>query len=210
MFTQAADTLTRWPVPAIHDTVAAIVRQDEYQRRLARSLADRFLAWFVDRLSAVFDFIAGTPGARTVTLLVTTLLVLALTARIVFGARFERSVSQTTPGRGARTARLIPTLDEARRLAREGRYADATHVLYAATLDALAQRRLVGLHASKTSGDFARELRGRGHPAHEAFRSFVRRLDRLLYGYDLFDAAAFDALYVDAERVIQAAALQSR
>ncbi|MGH7710434.1 MAG: DUF4129 domain-containing protein, partial [Gemmatimonadaceae bacterium] len=105
----------------------------------------------------------------------------------------------------AGTGRSFPTFDDARRLAREGRYADAMHVLYAAILEALAQQRLVRLHSSKTSGDFARELRGRAHPAYDAFRTFARRFDRLFYGYDICDAAAFDALWSDAQRVLHAA-----
>ncbi|MGQ0639323.1 MAG: DUF4129 domain-containing protein [Gemmatimonadaceae bacterium] len=205
MLTQAADSLARWPVTAIHDSVAGIVQHDEYQRRLARSLAERFMAWFFDRLSALFDVIAATPGARSVTLIVTALLVAALALRILLAARYERRMPRTTPALSERGLRSLPTLDEARRLAREGRYADAMHVLYAAILDALSQRRLVRLHSSKTSGDFARELRGGGHPAYDAFRTFVRRFDRLFYGYDVCDAETFDALFGEAERVIRAA-----
>jgi hypothetical protein len=200
---QAADSLARWPATAIHDTVAAIARQDAYQQRLARSLADRFLSWFFDRLSALFDLIAGTPGARNVTLIATALLVAALALRFILAARYERRVPRTVR-LSNRSVRALPTLDEARRLAHEGRYADAMHVLYAAILDVLSHQRLVRLHSSKTSGDFARELRGRGHPAYDAFRVFVRRFDRLFYGYDTVDAAAFDALWGDAERVMRA------
>jgi hypothetical protein len=182
------------------------VQQDDYQRRLARSLAERFWIWVWDRLSALFEVIAGTPGARTVTLFATALLVAALALRILLATRYERRAPRSVPGAGHRAGRALATLDEARRLAHEGRFADAIHALYAAILDALAQRRLIRLHSSKTSGDFARELRGRGHPAHAAFRVFVRRFDRLFYGYDVCDAAAFEALWGDAERVIRAVA----
>lgn len=204
MLTQAADSLARWPATAIHDTVAAIVQQDAYQQRLTRSLANRFLAWLADRLSALFELITGTQNARTITLIATALLVTALVLRVILAARYERSAPRSVR-RGQHVAHSLPTLDEARRLAGEGRYADAMHVLYAAILEALSQQRVIRLHSSKTGGDFTRELRGRGHPAHEAFRMFVRRLDRLFYGYDVVDAAAFDALWGDAERVLRAA-----
>jgi hypothetical protein len=69
----------------------------------------------------------------------------------------------------------------------------------------LAQRRLIRLHSSKTSGDFARELHVRGHPAHDPFRAFALRFDRLLYGYDACDANSFDALWNEAERVLRSA-----
>jgi hypothetical protein len=204
VFTQAADTLARWPATAIHDTVAVIVQQDAYQQRIARSLADRFLTWFFERLGDLFELVAGTPNARLVTLIATALLVAALVLRVILSARYERNAPRAVR-RGQHLTHSLPTLDEARRLAREGRYADAMHVLYAALLEALSQQRLIRLHSSKTSGDFARELRGRGHPAYDAFRIFVRRFDRLFYGYDVVDSAAFDALWGDAERVLRTA-----
>ncbi len=205
MLTQAADSLARWPAAAIHDTVSVIAQQAIYERRFGRSLAERFWTWFLDQLGALFNAVAGTPAARTVTLFVCGLLVGALILRLVFAARSERYVTRAISGSGDRAGRYLPTLDDARKLAREARYADAMHVLYAAILDALAQRRLIRLHSSKTSGDFARELYARGHPAHDAFRAFVRRFDRLFYGYDVCDAAAFDALWGEAERVLRGA-----
>lgn len=205
MLTQAPDSLARWPAPAIHDTVSAIVQQTVYQRRLGRSLAERFWSWFADQLSALFNAVAGTPAARTTTLLVCGLLVAAILLRFLVAARSERYVRRASRTPGARAGRYLPTLDDARKLAREGRYTDAMHVLYAALLDTLAQRRLIRLHASKTSGDFARELSARGHPAQDAFRTFVRRFDRLLYGYDVCDAAAFDTLWGEAESVLRVA-----
>jgi uncharacterized protein DUF4129 len=202
---QAADSIARWPAAAIHDTVSAIVQQTVYQRRLGRSLAERLWAWFWDQLGALFNAVAGTPATRTITLLVCGLLVGAIVLRVFVAARSERYVRRATGTAGDRAGRYLPTLDEARKLARDGRYADAMHVLYAALLDALAQRRLIRLHASKTSGDFTRELSTRGHPIHDAFRTFVRRFDRLLYGHDVCDAAAFDALWDEAERVLRVA-----
>jgi hypothetical protein len=89
-------------------------------------------------------------------------------------------------------------------LAAEERYSDAVHLLYAAVVDALARARVVRPHLAKTSGDFARELRTHGHPSHDPFRVFVRRFDRLFYGYDVCDATSFETLYADAERVVRA------
>ncbi len=162
--------------------------------------------WLLDQLGTLFEVIAGTPAARAITLFVTALLVAALAARILLAARFEARPRRVIAGSADRNGRHVPTLDEARDLARAGRYADAMHVLYGAILDALAQRRLIRLHASKTSGDFARELRARTHPADDPFRVFVRRFDRLFYGHNACDAPAFDALLGDAERVLRAAA----
>lgn len=205
MLPQAADSLARWPAAAIHDTVSAIVQQAVYGQRLGRSLAERLWAWFWDQLGALFNAVAGTPAARAVTLFVCGLIVAAILLRVVLAARSERYVRRAIGTSGDRASGYLPTLDDARKLARDGRYVDAMHVLYAALLDALVQRRLIRFHASKTSGDFTRELSARGHPVQDAFRAFVRRFDRLLYGYDVCDAAAFDALWGEAERVLSVA-----
>jgi hypothetical protein len=203
---QAGDSLAHWSSAAVHDTVSAIVRQTIFQQRLGRSFAERFWAWFWEQIAALFNTVAGTPTARTITLFAAGLLVAALLVRFAYSTRFERRLSHDGSRGRDFSAFSLPTLDEARRLAREARYAEAMHVLYAALLDALAQRRLIRLHASKTSGDFSRELFARGHPAHVPFRSFARRFDRLFYGYDRCDAASFDALWNEAERVLRSAA----
>lgn len=206
MFTQAADTLAQWPSSAVQDTVRAITRQAFFQQRLGRSLAERLWAWLWDQVAALFDTIAGTPQVRTITLFAAALLVAALILRFAYAARFERRPSRQILRGSEFGVRSLPTLAEARRLAAAARYAEAMHVLYAALLDALAQRRLIRLHASKTNGDFARELCDRGHPVHDPFRAFARRFDRLFYGYDTCDANSFDALWSDAQRVMQSAA----
>lgn len=204
MLTQAADSLARIPPAAIHDTVAAIIRQREYQERLGRSLAERFWVWIWDQIRSLFDAVAGTPIARNVALLVAVLLVTVVVVRLAYSARFERRAARLRPGLSVRGSRVQPTLDEARRLAAQGRYAEANHLLYAAVLEALAQQRAVRPHLSKTSGDFARELRARAHPSHDPFRKFVRRFDRLFYGYDASDAQSFALLLGDAEAVLRA------
>lgn len=205
MLPQATDALARWSAGAVNDTVSVIVRQAVFQQHLGRSLAERFWSWILDQLGALFRTVAGTPTARTITLFAAALLVAALIVRFAYSARFERRVTHSIKSRRDFDSRVLPTLAEAQRLAQQARYAEAMHVLYAALLDGLAQRRLLRLHASKTSGDFARELYVRGHPCYEPFRSFARRFDRLFYGYDVCDASAFDALWRDAERVLDSA-----
>jgi hypothetical protein len=207
VLTQAADSLGRIPPAAIHDTVAAIIRQSEYQQRLGRSLAERFWVWIWDQIRSLFDAVAGTPMARNLALVLAALLVAAVVLRIAYSASFERRAVRVRPGLTVRGVRAQPSLDDARRLAADGRYVEAIHLLYAAVLDTLAQQRAVRPHLSKTSGDFARELRARGHPSYDTFRVFVRRFDRLFYGYDTSDAHSFALLLADAERVLRTATL---
>ena len=66
-------------------------------------------------------------------------------------------------------------------------------------LAATAQLRL---HPSKTSGDYARELRTRGSPAHAEFGRFGRRYDHVLFGTGTCDAETYTALREHARGVI--------
>jgi hypothetical protein len=59
----------------------------------------------------------------------------------------------------------------------------------------------VSLHASKTGGDYWRELRRRGSPVADEFRAFARRFDRVVFGAGSATAEDFDELADLAERV---------
>ena len=59
---------------------------------------------------------------------------------------------------------------------------EACHAVHAAVLDQLARDGIVKWHASKTSGDYARELRRRGWPMHAEFRAVARDFERVVFG----------------------------
>ncbi|HUQ82697.1 MAG TPA: DUF4129 domain-containing protein, partial [Gemmatimonadaceae bacterium] len=80
------------------------------------------------------------------------------------------------------------------RLAAAGNYTDAAHLLYRGLTERLAASELIRLHESKTSGDYARELRAAGSPVHAEFRQFGRRYDRALFGIGVCDAPTYAAL----------------
>ena len=67
----------------------------------------------------------------------------------------------------------------------------------------LATADQIRLHASKTSGDYARELRARGHAAHNEFRQFGRRYDHVMFGTGACDATTYATLRDHATRVIR-------
>jgi hypothetical protein len=52
----------------------------------------------------------------------------------------------------------------------------------------LARGERMRLDPSKTSGDYARELRARGSSAYQPFRAFARRFDVGVYGHGRCDA----------------------
>jgi hypothetical protein len=62
-------------------------------------------------------------------------------------------------------------------------------------LESLARSEHLRLDPSKTSGDYARELRTRGSSSHAPFRAFGRRFDVAVYGHGGCDEAAIAELY---------------
>jgi hypothetical protein len=53
----------------------------------------------------------------------------------------------------------------------------------------LARNERLRLDPSKTSGDYARDLRARASSSYQPFRSFARRFDVAVYGHGGCDAA---------------------
>jgi hypothetical protein len=71
----------------------------------------------------------------------------------------------------------------AERLAAEGHFEEAAHALYHGVLLALSRSERLRLDPSKTSGDYARELRARGAASYQPFRAFARRFDVAVFGH---------------------------
>ena len=199
--------MTAWELPphawsraAIHDTVAAIVRQSAFNRD-ARTLFDRLFEWIQELFSRFMNALGGMPYGRFFASIALGGVVVLVLARIAYASRLRARATDE----GSRSRRIrgesADLWSEAERLAADGHYTDAAHVLYRATLSLLATGGLVRLHESKTSGDYARELRRRGDAAHTAFRRFGGRYDRIIYGAGSCDAAEYAALLGDANAV---------
>jgi hypothetical protein len=88
--------------------------------------------------------------------------------------------------------------------AAEGRYADASHALYGALLYALTSAGLVRYHASKTTGDYSRELRRGRSPLAEPVRQFGRAFDRAVYGDSSVTREQWESLLSAAESIERA------
>jgi hypothetical protein len=181
-----------WSAGAVHDSVAMVVRAGEFRRSLQSSIGERLLLWLAEWLARAVRFLRGTSSARTIALTVAALVLLVVVARLVVGARLGERGEQGGRFRGARAGE--DPWRAAERLAREARYEDAAHALYHAVLTTLAQGERLRLDPSKTSGDYARELRRRGSPAYGAFRAFARRFDVGVFGHGECDAAFVDEL----------------
>ena len=190
-----------WPAPAVHDTVAAIARQAAYDRSLGESAWQDFWSAVARLLHRIAEFFRGSATGRHVTIIVVALIVAAVIVHFVlaaFAARRDPAVAGAAPSR----ERSADAWHEAERLAAAGRFTDAAHALLAALLTGFARRGEVRLHASKTAGDYARELARRGSPARAAFQQFRRRYDAVIFGAGACDAGEYAALLRDAMPIL--------
>ena len=197
---QAPDAI--WTRAAIHDTVAAIVKQPAYRRSLGTTLLDRVLGWIADAYSRLVDALGTVPHGRVVATIAAATVALLVVARIAYASRLRGVSAMSLGSRRGRSVTSDPWR-EAEQLAAAGQFTEAAHALYRGTVAMLAAHGLVRRHDSKTSGDYARELRRRGAPAYATFRRFGARYDRIIYGTGVCDAAGYDALLTDARTVLE-------
>lgn len=190
-----------WGAEAVRDTIAAVVRHPDYQRALTDSLWNRIGRWIVERIADLVAGIRGSPMGRTVTIALLVLVVALIVARIVIGINAERAARRTP--RAPRTAGTGAAMfSDAERLAAAGDYTGAAHALFAALLAACAARGEIRLHSSKTTGDYARELRMRQSASLRPFQAFRARYDRVIYGDLQCSADDYAALSREAQSLI--------
>ena len=192
---QAIGTLVggTWPASAVHDTVAAIMRQGPYQRVRTRSFGDRILRWIFEQLEWLFSGVRAIPGGKYIALAAAILLVIIVIARLIFGARLGDE--ELARARARRQARVyLDPWREAELAAAEGRFTDAAHALNAAVIERVTRRERLRFHASKTHGDYARELRATQSGAYGPFREFSRLYDRVIYGRGVCDGPTYALL----------------
>jgi hypothetical protein len=182
-----------WPAGAVHDTVQVVVQSRAFRRSLQSSIVERVWGWVAEWLDQFVHYLRGTSGARYSALALAAALVLLVVARFVLAARARGPDS----GDEGWTRGAVPGEDPwraAERLAAAGRYEDAAHALYRGVVASVAREDRLRLDPSKTSGDYARELRARGSSRYAPFRVFGRRFDVAVYGHGRCDAALVDDL----------------
>lgn len=182
-----------WPPHAVHDTVRAIARGAAFRRSVSETLLERFVLWLGEGLAWLRERLAASDAARPIGLAVVGLLALLVVARLILAARARDEGLRIATGRSARGAAEEP-FSEADRLAAEGRFEEAAHALYHGVLLSLARAERLRLDPSKTSGDYARELRARGSSSLQPFRLFARRFDGAIYGHGVSDRAFIEEL----------------
>ncbi|HXD22767.1 MAG TPA: DUF4129 domain-containing protein, partial [Gemmatimonadaceae bacterium] len=176
---------------------AAIARQAAYDRSIGESAWRDFWAFIGRILNDVANFFRGSAAGRHVTIVVVTLIVIAVVVHFVLAAVAAKNAGPAAAAMPSHE-RAADAWHEAERLAALGQFTDAAHALFAALLTVFARRGEVRLHASKTAGDYARELARRGSPARGAFQQFRRRYDAVIFGSGTCDAGEYAALLRDA------------
>jgi hypothetical protein len=163
-------------------------------------LLERVLDWLGDWIRRLLSAVPEVPNAKWVILGIAIVLLLAIAARFALGVEAEERRRRVRSGSAFGGG---DPLVEADRLAAAGDYTEAAHLLYRAVTERLAAAEQIRLHPSKTSGDYARELRMRGSSVHNEFHQFGRRYDRVLFGIGTCDAAMYAGLREQATRIIR-------
>jgi hypothetical protein len=193
--------IQEWSARQIHDTVAAIVRQPDYGAGARRSMLSRFLEFVLRWLDKLLDRAGGTLNGKFIVAAAIVLVVVLVVGRMVV----ERQV-EARRGRLRRSAQNRGVIVDRRQLARDsaaaGRFEEACHALYLAVLDELVAAGALKLHRSKTSGDYARDLKRRGVPAAAAFREFARTFERAVYAGDRVTESDYERVAAASERVV--------
>jgi hypothetical protein len=183
-----------------------LLRNTAYHRSFWSSLGGRLLLELGRLAMRMIEAMRGIPGGRTTVLTVLALLLALIVWRLFLAAEWGDEMLMRRKGTGARATRIDPWT-ESERLAAEGDYMGAAHALYQAVLRRLAASERVRVHASKTSGDYARDLRRRGSPLAASFQRFGRRFDHVVFGKSVCTADDYAALRQDAMGIPERQAL---
>jgi hypothetical protein len=171
-----------WTARQIHDTVAAIVRQPAYTIPVRQSILGRVFQTIFGWIRDLLEQIKAWPDARYLLIAAVALIVLVIAGRIVIAQQME---ARRRVGVGLRAIggdrrdywALAAELDG------KGDYVGACHAVYIGVLDALNRMGALRYHVSKTSGDYARDLRQRDARIATEFAAFARQFDRSVFGW---------------------------
>jgi hypothetical protein len=163
--------------------VKAVLRDPAFRRSLRRTLLDRILSWLSQWWDRFAKALRHMPSTRSIGLTLVALLVLFVIVRIIVSAR-ARTDDVARQGRRRSTTTQGDPWQLAEVLEQDGRFEEAAHALYRGVLVSLARTERIRLDASRTSGDYARDLRRRGSPSAVHFRTFTRRFDVAVYGHE--------------------------
>lgn len=177
----------------------------EWLQELGKFLA-RVFGWIGDALQGVFAPLAKLLGLswgtmRVVLIALAVLLVLYLLWRIVPSllARLRRETPPPEPEWAPDRAAAVALLEDADRLAAEGRYGEAAHLLLQRSVHHIAEARPDWLHPASTAREIA-TLPPLPERARRAFGTIAERVERSLFALrdlTLADWTTARAAYAD-------------
>lgn len=191
---RAPVAVREWTAAAVHDSVRRVAEGPAYRRSLQQSLLSRALVWLQEHVDTLIKALRAMPSARTVVVTLLSIVALLIAARLIVSAVARDDVRRRAVRRGGQGGVGDPWRD-AESLASAGDFEGASHALYRAVLQTLAESDRIRLGSTKTCGDYARELRARGSPRGQLFRAFVRRFEAAVYGRGPCDAGAVAELH---------------
>ncbi|MEO5568923.1 MAG: DUF4129 domain-containing protein [Gemmatimonadaceae bacterium] len=186
-----------WRASAVHDTVAVLLKDAAYRRSFWSSIVGRLLTELGRLVQWLYDAVRGIPGGKTTVLTIIAIGLLLILGRLYLAAKGSDDLLLRRKPGSSRALRSDPWA-EAESLAAAGDYMGAAHALYQAVIRRLAATERIRPHSSKTSGDYARELRRRGSPLAIPFQTFGRRFDRVVFGAGVCTADDYAAMRRDA------------
>ncbi len=203
MFAQLRDSVVSQPFSdqAIRDTITAIARDPAYSRALGQSLWDRVLRFLFDQVQRLFEAVSAVQYGRIIVTILVILAVGIVVARLVLGIVAERKAGDADKNAGTSTQRAAQLAD-AERLAVNGEYTAAAHVLFAVVLATGSARGEFRVHPSKTLGDYAREIRRRATGWQQPFAAFRHRFDRAMYGNTACSADDYQGLLAAVQAML--------
>ena len=193
--------IPQWTARQVHDTVAAIAAERAYGGN-RESLIGRFLRFVMREINDFLDWMRGSLDARIVVYVAIAVVIAAIIGRVIIERRTADRRRRGLTNRGRQRERRDPW-HAAAELAAEQRFIDASHALYAAVLERLTTAHLIRFHASKTNGDYARELRRNGSALAPEFRAFGSDFDRTVFGHTEPTAADYERLLNAAEGIVK-------
>ncbi|HEY4133007.1 MAG TPA: DUF4129 domain-containing protein [Gemmatimonadaceae bacterium] len=199
---QVGGAAQAWSERAIHDTVARIAAEPKFTHAPRESLLGRLFRYLWRKLFDVIAWFSGRGDARLYLYGAIAVIAIVVVARIVAERQIAEARRQRVgSNRVGRSGGDLWTI--ANQTAARGQYADACHTLYAALLGDLAQSGAVRLHASKTSGDYARELQRRNFTRLVEYRAFVRDFNRAVFSTQDVSAGDYERVRRSALAVLQ-------
>jgi uncharacterized protein DUF4129 len=195
-----SQTAGPWTAKQIHDSVAKIAEQPIYAGTRRASLLGRLFHFLWDKLGDLLDLVRDTVDPRILLFAGIGVVVIVVVARIVVAQRITDAQGRHRSRHGTRLDGRTDYWSLARDEAAAGRYAEACHLVYAALIDALSRDGLVTYHKSKTSGDYARDLRRSAPSSYGEFRSFARQFDRVIFRESTVGESDYEQLRAYAAR----------